>query len=251
MLNIEFAENFKMLLDSWNMKTNVWLRECIYKRVTKKGAKPGFKSSMTTFTVSAIWVRLFLPTCSDCSLTSRFQHGVSPGYYLTFAFGGFITSAARLVRSNVRPLLIPVPGQPVTPPSFNKKLYDWSGVVLTAMLMNYAAAPFMLLTVEDSLKCFSRVAWYGYTIVGGSLFFFYAGGTRSLKKAQAKRVKNYHDKLAEKEKEREREESVNGTAYETEGGSGIATPSSSDETHVVLPFNLVAEELEKHHEKTL
>ena len=56
MLNIEFAENFKMLLDSWNMKTNVWLRECIYKRVTKKGAKPGFKSSMMTFGVSAIWV---------------------------------------------------------------------------------------------------------------------------------------------------------------------------------------------------
>jgi lysophospholipid acyltransferase len=58
-LNIEFAENFKMLLDSWNMKTNVWLRECIYKRLTKKGAKPGFGSSMMTFTVSAIWVRFF------------------------------------------------------------------------------------------------------------------------------------------------------------------------------------------------
>jgi len=228
-LNIEFAENFKMLLDSWNMKTNVWLRECIYKRVTKKGAKPGFKSSMTTFIVSAIW------------------HGVSPGYYLTFAFGGFVTTAARLVRSSVRPLLIPVPGQPMTPPSFNKKIYDWSGVVLTAMLMNYAAAPFMLLTIGDSLECFSRVAWYGYTIVGGSLFFFYAGGTRSLKKAQAKRVMNYQEKLAE----REREESVNGTAYETEGGSGVATPSSSDETHVVQPIDFMAAELEKHHEKML
>lgn len=149
-------------------------------------------------------------------------------------------------------MLIPVPGQPATPPSFNKKLYDWSGVVLTAMLMNYAAAPFMLLTIEDSLKCFSRVAWYGYIVVGGSLFFFYAGGTRSLKKAQAKRVKNYQEKLAEeKEREKEREESVNGTAYETEGGSGVATPSSSDETHVVPPFDLVAEGLEKHHEKTL
>jgi len=120
------------------------------------------------------------------------------------------------------------------------------------MIMNYAAAPFMLLTVEDSLECFSRVAWYGYTIVGGSLFFFYAGGTRALKKAQAKRVKNYQDKVAE-EKEREggREESVNGTAYETEVGSGTATPSSSDETHVVPPFELVAEELERRHEKTL
>jgi hypothetical protein len=66
--NIEFAENFKMLLDSWNMKANVWLRESIYKRVTKKGAKPGFKSSLMTFTVSAIWVSSFL-SYSDCALT--------------------------------------------------------------------------------------------------------------------------------------------------------------------------------------
>lgn len=120
------------------------------------------------------------------------------------------------------------------------------------MLTNYTAAPFMLLTIEDSLDCFSRVAWYGYTIVGGSMFFFYAGGTRMLKKAQAKRVNNYQEKLAEekeKEREREREESVNGTAYETEGGSGTATPSS-DETHVLSPIDLVAGEFEKHHEKT-
>ena len=120
------------------------------------------------------------------------------------------------------------------------------------MIMNYAAAPFMLLTIEDTLECFSRVEWYGYTIVGGSLFFFYAGGTRALKKAQAKRVKNYQDMVAEeKEREREKDESVNGTAYETEGGSGTATPSSSDETHVVPPISLVAGEFEKHHEKTL
>ena len=40
--NIEFAPNFKVMLDSWNMKTNVWLRECVYKRVTPKGKKPGY-----------------------------------------------------------------------------------------------------------------------------------------------------------------------------------------------------------------
>lgn len=175
----------------------------------------------------------------------RFKHGVSPGYYLTFVFGGFVTTTARLVRSTVRPLFIPVPGQPATPPSFNKRIYDWSGIILTTMLVNYAAAPFMLLTVEDTLKCFSRVEWYGYTIIGGSLFFFYAGGSRALKKAQAKRVKNYQDKLAEKEREREEGESVDETAYETEGGSGTATPSSSDETHVVPPISLMAEEMEK------
>ena len=54
----EFPENFKMLVDSWNIKTNVWLRECIYKRVTPKGEKAGFKSSMLTYLTSAVWVRL-------------------------------------------------------------------------------------------------------------------------------------------------------------------------------------------------
>lgn len=120
------------------------------------------------------------------------------------------------------------------------------------MLVNYTSAPFMLLTVEDSLECLSRVAWYGYTIVGGSLFFFYAGGSRALKKAQAKRVKDHEDRVAEeKEREREREESVNETAYETESGSGVATPSTSDETHVLPPIRLVAEELAKHQEKAI
>ena len=58
-MQIEFAPNFKVLLDSWNMKTNIWLRECVYKRVTPKGKKPGNLSSMITFFTSAFWVSSF------------------------------------------------------------------------------------------------------------------------------------------------------------------------------------------------
>lgn len=54
---IEAPENFKVLVDSWNIKTNGWLRECVYKRVTPKGEKAGFKSSILTYLTSAIWVR--------------------------------------------------------------------------------------------------------------------------------------------------------------------------------------------------
>lgn len=57
-LKIEVPENFKGLVDSWNIKTNVWLRECVYKRVTPKGQKAGFQSSMLTYLTSAVWVRL-------------------------------------------------------------------------------------------------------------------------------------------------------------------------------------------------
>ena len=154
-----------------------------------------------------------------------------------------MTIVGRLVRSTVRPLLIPLPGQPATSPSLTKKIYDWSGILLTISLVNYVAASFTLLTLKDSLRCFDRLAWYGYYIVGGSLLFFYAGGATALKKAQAKRVKDYQGRVAE-EKERGREGSVDGTVCETECGSEVAMSNSSEET-------CVAQELEKQHEKTL
>lgn len=43
------------------MNTNVWLRECIYKRVAKKGRKPGFKSTQITFITSALCVVSLFP----------------------------------------------------------------------------------------------------------------------------------------------------------------------------------------------
>jgi lysophospholipid acyltransferase len=62
--NIELAPNMKILFDSWNMKTNVWLRETVYKRVTRKGQKPGFRANMITFATSAFWVSPCLRSCS-------------------------------------------------------------------------------------------------------------------------------------------------------------------------------------------
>ncbi|KAK4696325.1 hypothetical protein P7C70_g8396, partial [Phenoliferia sp. Uapishka_3] len=56
--SIELATNFKVLFDSWNMNTNVWLRECIYKRLAKSGKKPGFKSTQITFITSALLVSI-------------------------------------------------------------------------------------------------------------------------------------------------------------------------------------------------
>jgi len=215
-LQIEFPENFKMLLDSWNMKTNVWLRECVYKRVTKKGAKPGFASSMSTFAVSAFW------------------HGIAPGYYLTFLFGGFVTTVARLARSTIRPLLIPVPGTYIpASPTLAKRAYDLAGIAVSILLCNYAAGPFMLGTIEKSFESFSRMAWYGYGIVGFGMVFFYGGGSRMLKKAQAKRVKR-----AEITKQA-------AEAFQS-GASGTQTPNGP---HVVAPVHVMAEEVMKELEK--
>ncbi|KZT72694.1 MBOAT-domain-containing protein [Daedalea quercina L-15889] len=176
MMNIEFAPNFKVLLDSWNIKTNVWLRECIYKRVTPKGKKPGFRSSMLTFATSAIW------------------HGVQGGYYLTFAFGGFIQTAQRLCRRHIRPLFLPATyvtekGAPPPPQNTIKRVYDIAGTFISILILNYTVIPFMLLDVRHSLAGWANLRWYGHWVVGGTLVFFYAGGTGLLKGLQAKRIR--------------------------------------------------------------
>jgi lysophospholipid acyltransferase len=157
--DIELPPNFKVLLDSWNINTNIWLRECIYKRVTPKGQKAGLRSTLLTFLTSAFW------------------HGIASGYYLTFIFGAFVTKAARLCRAGFRPLVLPPPGAPIT---VTKRVYDFLGTFLSILLVNYAAAPFMLLTYKDSIEAWSRLGWYGFWIVGTTIALFKAGGTKYL-----------------------------------------------------------------------
>ncbi|KAF5320661.1 hypothetical protein D9619_001199 [Psilocybe cf. subviscida] len=156
---IEFPSNFKVLLDAWNMKTNVWLRECVYKRVTPKGQKPGNLSSMITFFTSAFW------------------HGIASGYYLTFLMGGFITAAARQSRANFRPLVLKAPW-------IVQRIYDLLGIVISAMILNYSASPFILLSGRDSILSWKRLGWYGHIIIMGSLVVFAAGGTKFCRNLQ-------------------------------------------------------------------
>ena len=185
-MQIEFAPNFKVLLEAWNVKTSAWLREYVYKRVTPKGKKPGFTSSMITFFTSAFWVcfhfffffRLFQAYLTDWFVVLKIQHGINSGYYLTFIMGGFITTAARLARSNIRPLFLPPVSNPSASPSLLKRVYDLFGVFLSILILNYTASPFILLSARDSLLTWSRLGWYGHIVVMGSLVFFYGGGTK-------------------------------------------------------------------------
>jgi lysophospholipid acyltransferase len=109
-------------------------------------------------------------------------------------------------------------------------VYDLAGIFVSILLCNYAAGPFMLGTIEKSFGSFSRLAWYGYWIVGFGMVFFYGGGSRVLKKAQAKRVKRAEitKQVAE--------------AF----ASGAQTPNGP---HVVAPVHLMAEEVMKELEK--
>jgi len=107
------------------------------------------------------------------------QHGISSGYYLTFLMGGFITTVARLVRQNIRPFFASG-----SPGSLTKRLYDVVGTATTILILNYAATPFILLTIKESLQSWRVLNFYGHVMVIGALAFFNLGGTQYLRGLQ-------------------------------------------------------------------
>jgi lysophospholipid acyltransferase len=134
---------------------------------------------------------------------------------MTFFLGGFITTAARLARSNIRPLLLPAPGYS---PSVVKRIYDFLGGFLSLIIMNYTTVPFMLLAVKDSVEAWRTLGWYGLYIIFGGLAFFYLGGEGWLKGIQKRRAK---------EGTLYAEVKVNGKIYgKSAPPSGVSTPTA-------------------------
>jgi lysophospholipid acyltransferase len=112
-------------------------------------------------------------------MTSAFWHGIAGGYYLAFAFAGFVQTAMRLMRAHVRPLFLGSPTQ--------KRVYDATGILVSVIVLNYAASPFMLLSIRDSLRTWAALGWYGQVLVFSALAFFWAGGARALGTAKTVR----------------------------------------------------------------
>ncbi|ODO09822.1 hypothetical protein I350_02040 [Cryptococcus amylolentus CBS 6273] len=157
---IETAESWKVLFDSWNCRTNVWLRDSVYKRLTKKGQKGGTKESMATFLTSAFW------------------HGIDPGYYLAFFMGGVFQSLGRQSRRFIRPYFMPVEGSTIAPA---KRFYNVAGWLFVQANLNYLVAPFLLLNFKDSVGAWGRMYWYGHIAAFSTLAFMSLGGRRTLK----------------------------------------------------------------------
>lgn len=173
-LNIEFANNWKELLDHWNMNTNVWLRNNVYKRIAKPGSKPGFKSTMATFLTSAFW------------------HGIAPGYYLTFLFGGLAQSVARSLRRHLRPFFFVDP-KASNPTVKNLKQYNFSQLFYTSLSilsvqisLNFIVIPFMLLEFRLSLRAWHTLAYYGVVLTLAGILGFRFGLGKQLDRMSGK-----------------------------------------------------------------
>ncbi|KAK9370037.1 MBOAT, membrane-bound O-acyltransferase family-domain-containing protein [Lipomyces kononenkoae] len=140
----ETGQNTYTLLETWNMNTNKWLKTYVYLRVTPKGKKPGFSSTLITFITSAFW------------------HGVSPGYYLTFVTGAFMQSTGRAARRYIRPFFLTADLSQAGP---NKIYYDVFTYIGTQLTMAYAVQPFVFLTLSDSIKAWRAVYFYIHIVL--------------------------------------------------------------------------------------
>ena len=111
-VKVEFAENFKMVTDKWNRKTNSWLRYYVYMRLYPREGKAPFSVTMLTYLTSAFWhVRgpanerrwrgkargvahaIVIAPCRDGLL--MLAQGFYAGYYMTFMSGAVVTEVAR------------------------------------------------------------------------------------------------------------------------------------------------------------
>ncbi|XP_017049365.1 lysophospholipid acyltransferase 1 [Drosophila ficusphila] len=123
-LSFEFSTNMRDAINNWNCGTNRWLRTLVYERVPKQ------YGTLLTFALSAVW------------------HGFYPGYYLTFATGAVVVTAARTGRRLFR--------HRFQSTQVTRMFYDILTCLITRVVLGYATFPFVLLEFMGSIKLYLR-----------------------------------------------------------------------------------------------
>ncbi|XP_053966433.1 lysophospholipid acyltransferase 6 [Anastrepha ludens] len=124
-LGFEFSANMRDAINNWNCGTNRWLRTIVYERVPKK------YGTALTFALSAVW------------------HGFYPGYYVTFATGAMMVTAARLARRMFR--------HRFQRTQFTRMFYDILTCLTTRLVMCYTTFPFVLLEFMGSIRLYLKL----------------------------------------------------------------------------------------------
>ncbi|TDH67611.1 hypothetical protein CCR75_002308 [Bremia lactucae] len=130
-VGFELGANVREISRAWNKGTQNWLERYAYTRTGN--------SLLATYLVAALW------------------HGFYPGYYLFFLTMPLATSVNRLARRHVRPYMVD---------SLMKPLYDVVGVVSTAIIVNYLAVSFVVLSWEDAVAGFRSMHFAGHVGLG-------------------------------------------------------------------------------------
>lgn len=149
--SFEMGQNAHACLESWNINTNLWLKNYVYLRVAKPGKKPGLKSTFFTFLTSAFW------------------HGTRPGYYMAFVTGAIIQTVGKIYRRNLRPMFLEADGKTPKP---SKKIYDFVCWICTQLAFGFIVQPFVILGFSESLYTWSTCYFYVHIISVLTIFLF-------------------------------------------------------------------------------
>ncbi|KAI9034172.1 MBOAT, membrane-bound O-acyltransferase family-domain-containing protein [Hyaloraphidium curvatum] len=152
---IETATSWSVLVRNWNINTQSWLENHIYRRCTTPELR-GW-GMLATYAVSAFW------------------HGFYPGYYLFFFSAAITTSVAANVRRAVRPFFLPP-----SPYAGLKPAYDLLTWFASLTVLNYMAASFMLLSLSEARRVWGSVYFAPHVAIAAAYAFFALGGGRWL-----------------------------------------------------------------------
>lgn len=177
---------------------------------------------------------------------------------MTFILGGFLQSLGRTLRALVRPFFLP-PGSVPPPPSKTSKpqsaatsaatsetdtaapappqpprkippppqtpikwFYDVVGIIATQLALNFAVAPFMLLSIEASITAWRAVYFYGLVMAFLPILVFRLGLAGLLKAKLKKRDHKATSEAALQERKRIEWEAENERKRKLRG-EGIAS----------------------------
>ncbi|KAL4224814.1 hypothetical protein ACF0H5_015510 [Mactra antiquata] len=137
---LEVSTSLKVNIESWNVITAQWLRYTVYER------SPSSIATWLVFVISAFW------------------HGFYPGYYIAFLTAALFTTAARLVRRNVRPYFLQS--------SQHLYFYDFVTFWFTRFANCYFVCPFVILESMHAIRLYSSCYWWLHILAFGVIIYF-------------------------------------------------------------------------------
>lgn len=134
-MDIELPRNTYKILNSWNMGTNLWLKQYVYRPLIDMGVETQAICVIMTNLVSALW------------------HGFYPGYYITFLGGGLCTIIGRFWRRTVTQYIENRYSEYPIVLSF----YNNTKIFIMLIVMNLISVPFLLYSYENTLTVINNI----------------------------------------------------------------------------------------------
>ncbi|PIC31317.1 hypothetical protein B9Z55_012060 [Caenorhabditis nigoni] len=138
-LRVEFGQNYKEMVDNWNIWTVAWLRRVVYERVD------GPYRTLAVYVTGAAW------------------HGLAVGYYFSFLTSALFTLTAATFRRCMRHRFLDN--------SMHKLAYDIFGMIVSKFAIGYIHWPFFVMHFWPSIFVYRKLYMIPHLIA--LLIYFY------------------------------------------------------------------------------